>query len=722
MTLAARLRHHPLLHALVQTGKRDVPHVVALRNTAAIILPLAVGAATDHLGAGLGVSAGALNTMFADQPGPYRLRLQRMLLTAFVAGVAAFAGTILGHWPGAMVAAVALWGFAAALLVAVGPHATRAGLISMILLVVLGADPASPLQALAVAGLIFAGGVLLTLLAIAAWPLQRYRPERLALAQALRGLAGTASANIGHGNVVTIPPSLNELQTALFGEGRARGRAVEAFRVLAELAERIRMELFALADLQSACESPVLRDGLQTIRESAASVLNALASALEQAEPPHADAALARFETAAAALAGHIAGAPDTGWVHTIANARVAALGGQLRASARNADAAGSRGEIRAQRTELRLPLALRPANPLETLRANLRLSSPAFRHALRCGVCLAIAMVLSHLLPLSRGYWLPMTVAIVLRADFGATWRVGLLRVGGTLVGLLLTTAVLHAGGISDFWTALALMAVLCFAFRELAAVHYGIAVVCLTGLVVILLSFYGIPAATSVQARAIDTAIGSGLALLAYLLWPTWERGRERAVLAGVLENYRDYLVAVLHGDARARRETRSAARAARSAAQASLDRLRAEPASRANLPRAEALIAQANRFVRAAMVLEAARGDIAVERMPAGVAAFADDCASALTEAAAALREHRAPTGTFALRDAQRVLAETIAVKNEQSAPALDAALLDASDRIVDAIDSVLHVLAQAREAMPPTSRHSRAGGNPASTMSG
>jgi uncharacterized membrane protein YccC len=149
-----------------------------------------------------------------------------------------------------------------------------------------------------------------------------------------------------------------------------------------------------------------------------------------------------------------------------------------------------------------------------------------------------------------------------------------------------------------------------LCFAFRELATVHYGIAVVCLTGLVVILLSFYGVPAAASVQARALDTLLGSALALLAYFAWPTWERGRERAVLAALLEAYADYLDATLRGDAQARHETRIDARAARSSAQASLDRLRAEPASRANVPRAEALVAQANRLMRAAMMLEATR----------------------------------------------------------------------------------------------------------------
>ncbi len=686
MTALTRLREDPLLKMLLHTGKRDVPVTVALRNTAAIVLPLLVGALTGHLFAGLGVSAGALNTMFADQPGPYRLRLRRMLLTAMAAGVAAFTGAVLGQWPVALLLAAALWGFGAALLVAVDAHLTRVGLTSLILLVVLGAEPQTVAHAMPVGLLIFAGGLLQTLFAIAAWPLQRYRPERMALAQGFRGLADFARTDVDGDVATALPPSLNDLQALLFGAGRARGRAVEAFRVLAELSERIRLELFAIASQQAACEQPEPRVVLASARSAAAEVLTTIANALEQAAPPASAAALDAY----AQVIARIESAPASTDAE-IVNARIAALGGQLRAAVRNTDTAGSRGEIRAQRSEFRLPRALQSANPFPTLRANLRLSSPAFRHAIRCGACVAIALALAHVLPLSRGYWMPMTVAIVLKPDFGATWRYGLLRVAGTLGGLLLTTAVLHFGGPGGFWASLALMAVLCFAFRELAGVHYGIAVVCLTGLVVILLSFYGIPAAESVLARSIDTALGSSLALLAYLLWPTWERGREREVVARMLDAYREYLIATLRGSTQARHNTRIDARAARSAAQASLDRLRSEPASRANAPRAEALVAQANRVVRAAMMLEAARGDTGDAPAPP-VDAFAGACEAAMREAAEALREARVPQGEFRLRSGQRALVAALA----EDTNAFAVTLRDASDRIVDAIDSLLHVL--------------------------
>lgn len=64
--------------------------------------------------------------------------------------------------------------------------------------------------------------------------------------------------------------------------------------------------------------------------------------------------------------------------------------------------------------------------------------------------------MLVSRELNLPHGYWLPMTAAIVLRSDFAATFNFGLLRVVGTIVGLVLTTVLLHVTP-SEPWTHLA-------------------------------------------------------------------------------------------------------------------------------------------------------------------------------------------------------------------------------------------------------------------------
>ncbi|WP_449424800.1 FUSC family protein [Rhodanobacter lindaniclasticus] len=131
--------------------------------------------------------------------------------------------------------------------------------------------------------------------------------------------------------------------------------------------------------------------------------------------------------------------------------------------------------------------------------------------------VCLSATLALSRWLHLPHGYWLPMTAAIVLRADFAATFNFGLLRVLGTVLGLVLTTLLLYVTP-DQPWAHLALMAVLCMAFRYLAGAHYGVAVA-LTGTVVILLSFEGVAPDAAVLDRVINTALGCGIALLAGL-----------------------------------------------------------------------------------------------------------------------------------------------------------------------------------------------------------
>ncbi|MFI4969937.1 MAG: FUSC family protein, partial [Lysobacterales bacterium] len=603
-----------MLRTLIRTKPRDVPLSVALRNTAAVVLPLGAGIASDHVAIGLGVAAGALNTMFTDQPGPYRLRMQRMLLTAFAAGVSAYAGSLLGANTALIVVAALIWGIGGGLLVALGVDAGRTGLTSMILLVIMAAQPRAPAAALGPALLIFAGGVLQTMFAIAAWPLQRYRPERAAIAQMCRQLALSARRSPDRTQAPPVTQALLDVESLLHGTHRARGTIMETFRVLAELVERIRLELLALGDLRATLDAGEIKATLDRVLEYAARALDALAAALDRGTSPLAAAAAMEGFGAALAALGDLR-AHDTQHAQRelpIAIARTQGLGGELRAALRNADFAGSRGELRAQAAESRLPRALRPRSALATLRANLRLSSVAFRHALRCGVCLALSVAGARITGFEHGYWIPMTVAIVLKPDFAGTFRFGLLRVAGTLLGLALTTALVHFafGGV---WEELALLALLSIGFRMLVTVHYGLGVMMLTGLVVILLAFDGIAPGETMLARGIATVIGSAFALTAYALWPTWEHLRVRPALAAMIETYRVYFGGLLREDRAAHVAARTAARRARTNAQASLERMHDEPRrDRRLLALADGVFANANRFVRACMALEAVLQD--------------------------------------------------------------------------------------------------------------
>ncbi len=686
-----------VLRNLTDLKPGDVPLRVALRNTAAVVAPLAIGIATGHQAAGLAATSGALNTMFSDQPGPYRLRMARMLAAALGAGLAALVGILVGaSTPWATLAVVA-FSLVGGMMVALGPMATRVGLTSLIVLLIT-ADmrlPASNAPGVALA--IFGGGLLQLLFALAAWPLQRYRPERFALASVLEQLAQAARAPSDASSPPPASQAASDVVETLHGEYRARGIAVQAFRVLAETCERARVELVTLGDIGQRIEDAALRERLRAVATASAEVFDALADGMRRAQAVQAEALLAAYARAVSAFAGAIR--PDLPArdrrLARIALARAEGLGGQLRALARNSALASSRGEIEARSAEARLPAALRPADPRNILRANLKLSSVALRHALRCTAIVALSFVVERALAMPHGVWLPMTAAIVLKPDFGGTLRFGVQRTLGTFAGLLVASVLIHYG-MDSAPAKLLLMALLCLGFRLYAQANYALAVALLTGLLVLLFSFEGVAPAEALEMRIIATVLAAMLALGAYLLWPTWESDRVQPALAKLVEGYRLHLRALLAGDMAALHETRNAARSARTNVLASLERLRAEPRNapgRRIVERAESLLSNANRLIRAVIPIEAMLIDGATLPALPELERFAGEVDAALGAIAARLRDGK-PLQQPSLRPAERALAARL--QADDGDDAVDAALADACDRIADSIDSLAHIL--------------------------
>ncbi|KRG70625.1 FUSC family protein [Pseudoxanthomonas dokdonensis] len=688
-----------MLRTLLRLKPREVPVRVALRNTAAVMLPLVLGIALDQTSAGLAVASGALNTMFTDLPGPYALRMRRMAAAALAAGLAASLGILIGLNTLPLLLAVFVMGCAGGLLVALGPIAARVGLTSIIMFLICAHMQLPASRALPVALLIASGGLLQMLMAVAAWPLQRYRPERFAMADLLQQLALTARTR-PEGSAPS--PSLQAAQDTLVmlhGEHRASGMAVDAFRIMAQVCERLRIDLLSLIDVHERLSDNRARETIELLLKQSALVLDDLADALRAPHAPaQAKLALEKLPVISQALAEAAAAArqPRDVRLLRIAQARVVGLSAQLRALLRNSYWAGSRGELRAQKAEARLPKALRPGAPWQTLRANIKLSSVAFRHALRCGVCLVIATALERSLAIPHGYWIPMTAAIVLKPDFGGTLSFGALRVAGTFAGLLITTVLAHYA-MDGVLVRLLLMAALCVGFRLTAQINYGIGVALLTGMLVLLLSFEGMAPGEAVQARVIATTAGSALAMIAYALWPTWEGKGARFALASLVQAYQTHLDALFAGRVDALDETRSASRVARTNTQASLERLRNEPRRRNNRSEAEfgeSLLANVSRLMRAPLSLEAMMREGA--RLPAQPALldFAEATHRSLAAIAAVLQGQAKAADIPAVRPHETRLAAEM--NSEDADEELLATLLDTCDRIANSCDTLRHLL--------------------------
>lgn len=680
------------LALLIQTKRAEVPWRVLLRNTTAVIVPLALGIATGQVAIGLGIAVGAIVTMYSDQPGPYRQRLARLLAVSTAGALAAFVGLVVGGRLALLLPATLIVGFLGALLVVFGDASARVGMAAMILLAITAAHPASSVAAaLQSSALLACGGLLLTAFSIVAWPLQRYGPEREALAAVYHGLAALArQRHFDAGAAPELSAGMSALQHTLLGPHRARGAVMESFVVLLELAERIRLELTALASGDSAESTDRL------VRQEAAALLDEIGNSIAAAAAGG-DRDIAR---SAQALRAAERGLAPSGDGPEAAHARhIHALCGQLAAAARNAERASTGGALRAEQEDLQLPSVVRPQSPFATLLASLTPRSSAFRHAVRTAFCLVAAAWVGRLLALSHGYWIPMTVAIVLRADYGATFSYGLLRIAGTVMGLLLTTALLHFLP-ADPWVRLAVLAMLCAAFRYFGPVHYGIAVTALTGMVVLLLALAGEPAETTMANRLIATTIGSAMALAAFGLWPTREREQIQPALKRLMVAYASY-VASLGAAATApqRREARNVVRVARANAEAALARLQGEPDTPSTLlGRVQSLLANSNRLARTTMTLEAVLS--APDRMPQRrrLQRLIDESSAALGQIADAVgSEDRAAGLSLRLRGSQRDLARESDAAGDG---AIGAELAALSDRLVDNIDTLAHVVQSAR----------------------
>lgn len=160
---------------------------------------------------------------------------------------------------------------------------------------------------------------------------------------------------------------------------------------------------------------------------------------------------------------------------------------------------------------------------------------SLAIPTALRIGIAVTAAAVVSHLLGNPHPYWLPLTVAAILQGPSNLVMAErAVLRVGGTLVGIALGAFLIGLG--PPPLGVLALMMALQFAMLILVVKNYGLSVIFITAIAIVVL--YGEIHPTVgplVSARLADTIIGSFLAFVAILaLLPRAASDRVRPALA--------------------------------------------------------------------------------------------------------------------------------------------------------------------------------------------
>ncbi|MDY7578397.1 FUSC family membrane protein [Herbaspirillum sp. RTI4] len=177
---------------------------------------------------------------------------------------------------------------------------------------------------------------------------------------------------------------------------------------------------------------------------------------------------------------------------------------------------------------------------------AQLRWESPVFRFALRVALAVSTGLWVADTLPyVAHGYWIVLTIVIILKPNFSMTKRRLADRMIGTIIGCLLTAAILRF--VHQPAGLLAVLFVASVAAPAFTYIKYRYTAIAATVQILLLLNML-LPTGHQgvVGERLIDTLIGVVLATVFSRVLPSWEyRGLPR-LIANVFKASQRYISA--------------------------------------------------------------------------------------------------------------------------------------------------------------------------------
>ncbi|MEU9188019.1 FUSC family protein [Streptomyces sp. NPDC048484] len=646
--------------------------LVAVRGAAGLAIVVAVSLWAFGPAAAASSAFGAFQAAIATFQRSWRPRPELALASGASLAVSTFLGYLTISQELLFLALLVGWAFTAGMSWAAGPTIGLIASSNVAIMLVTVTLPTSVAQAAGHAAMMIVGGVVQAAL-IVLFPVRRWGAHRDALADALAA-EGDYARRLRDNPLASFDPlPLMEARNAAAVTPRQARRRPAELHGARGIAERIRPVLASLADpaMGVPAEGPA-RDRVRELLAAAGAILDVAAHAIRRGEPVAVPAAaLATFRT------------PDTGSILTGRPYRAAARLNTLLQDVMET-AGGSTpkapGETPQRSRSRPTFLALIPT-ALTAMRKELRKDSPIARHATRVSAVAAAGYVLGTALPLGHGYWAPLTSVMVMRPDFSQTYSRAVARLGGTVVGVAVATAVVRLADPGTYLSG-ALAVVSAALMYLLMRTGQFAAQGCIAAYVVFLLGMGGEQWTQTVPERVLLTLLGGLLAMLAYAVYPAWETARLRTRLADWLATQGRYASVVFgsYADPALRnvpdvREALLTARTARAAWHTGVARALAEPVRHRGLSRtaaddAEDALAQLGRV---AMLLEAHLPERGATPVPAA-AGLAAALRESTQQGAKAIRERRVPTwdAVRAALDAWETQSEAEAEAGNPAAP--------------------------------------------------
>jgi uncharacterized membrane protein YccC len=490
---------------IVRPRRAPVPWALMVRAALAICVPLAAGLASNELALGLLPAIGGLIAVTVDVGGPYRARVRRVgSATVFGGAVGLTVGTLIHGRGWIAVAALVVVAGVSVVISDIGSIGSVTGL-QLLVYSALGFGPLGGLRPWWTGPVEFLIGVAWSMiLIIPGWLLYPRAAEQHAVADVYRAQAARLRA-VGTDQYQARRRAVTAAVSAAYDQLlTSRSRMAGADSRLRRLGALLN-QTHPISEAATA-----LSVAGTAVPPQIANTLDDLADAIEQGKPPPAIPPCWDAEPAAQVLCDALKGAarlltgknlPDE--ARPPARGRRERLGGLL-------------DKIRAGRL-VRL-------------------------FALRLMASVAVAAIVSEVLPLQRSYWVVLTVAIVLKPDFGSVFARALQRGIGTIVGAVLGAAIL---AIVPYGTWLLIpMAVLAMLLPYGRSRNYGLLSTFLTPLVVVLIDLLDRGGWHLAEARLVDTLVGCAIALLVgYAPWPSSWHAHVPSQLAEAISHVSGY-----------------------------------------------------------------------------------------------------------------------------------------------------------------------------------
>jgi hypothetical protein len=482
------------------------------------------------------LAMGALFAGMADPRGTVGVRGRAIAIVAAMNAAAGALGCLVADSYVLHVAAAGTIGLLCGYLGVVGPRAATAGVLALVAFIVFSGTVYTPSDAPLVALLLLAGALLQAVFSLAPLITRRLGAIRGDVSVAYRALAltfGRKHIESGSGSLAAKVALCREL----IRESGVEGEPLAWVEDLVETCERVRVGSFILEHRTVELSRPQ-EEFLDSFFGAASSLCFALSSALEI--PPLKSRLPGRLSRLEAVL-GQAPELPE----------EISVPVNTIRSELEHATALLARRDWPiGVSAGVRMSFSAPHEDPKRLWRRN-DTTGLFLRHAIRLSAVITLATALVQVDGFEHSYWLPMTVAWVMKPDLAGSATRLAARLAGTLVGAFVFVALYELLGIGPASTAVIVGAAAFFVFAFIQA-NYAVCTAGATALFFTLVAFAGNPAISSAASRVGLTLLAGVFVGIAVLIVPARSIGLAWRRLAEAAAGLADYVDAVRGGAA--------------------------------------------------------------------------------------------------------------------------------------------------------------------------